>query len=431
MDGIGAPCAEVRRRQGARPLKAGVLVDLMLTPDAGGHVKYWQRIAEAAARFPGLIDLTVHFNGREPGCAELATNVRYVLLPPVFSTARLMRNIPDHTDLGLRHRGLLRHLPDYEVLHTTDAFFCYSRTATRFARRNGVPIVSSVHTNTPEYARITAHKLLGSPLIHRLACDVLHLPDFFKLAMQRRLRRHLRDAASALDSHSGLLPRRAHWALSLRRGLDRNLFAPHRRDRAWLEQRFGLPPDHLILMYAGKLDAGKNVGLLAPVVEALRAADVRAHLLCAGEGGERAALEAALGPVLACAGVLDQAELARAYASADLFLFPSAIDECGNAALEALASGLPALLAAGSGVAGIMAECPGARVLPGNQSEPWVAAILDLAQNPERRAEMGRAARVHIERHIPSWAEVLLEDLLPVWQAAAWGKQKCGATAAS
>ena len=97
------------------------------------------------------------------------------------------------------------------------------------------------------------------------------------------------------------------------------------------------------------------------------------------------------------------------------------IDEAGNAAIEALASGLPALLAAGSGVATRMADCPGLQVLPGDRPEPWVAAIIELAAAPTRRAEMGKAARAYVEASVPSWADILAEDLLPVWQKAAGG----------
>ena len=73
------------------PLKVGVLVDLALTTEAGGHVKCWQRLAEAATGHGDWLDLTVHFNGPEPRRIELSPSVRYVLLPPVFSTARLIR----------------------------------------------------------------------------------------------------------------------------------------------------------------------------------------------------------------------------------------------------------------------------------------------------------------------------------------------------
>jgi len=352
--------------------------------------------------------------------------VRYALLPPVLSTARLVRDVPDHTDIAPWHPRLARVLGDYDVIHTTDAFFCYARTATRFARRHGTPIVSSIHTNTPEYARITATQLLqrrlGNGLAYRAANDVLALPDRVSAVLERRLAHHLASVTSAMGSYGGEFDARyrdRHCGVSLRRGLDRAVFNPGRRDRAWFEARFGLPPGHFVAMYAGKLNAGKNVPVLAPILERAREAGMPIHLLCAGSGPERAALEAVLGPALTCCGTLDQDELARAYASADLFLFPSTIDESGNAAVEALACGLPALLASGSGVASRMADCAGLRVLPGDRPDLWAAAITDLAETPAQLAAMAAAAHAYTEQHVPSWGDILAEDLLLVWQAAA------------
>jgi glycosyltransferase involved in cell wall biosynthesis len=409
-----------------RPLRVGVLVDLALTPEAGGHVKCWQRLAEAAVGYGDRLDLTVHFNGPEPRRIELSQSVRYVLLPPVFSSARLIRDVPDHTDLAPWHPRLAQLLSTYDVIHTTDAFFCYARTAARFARRHGIPVVTSIHTNTPEYARITTEKLLeralGRGIGYRFANDGLALPNMVSNLLELRLARHLHGVTFAMGSYGGNVDERfrsRHGRVSLRRGLDRRLFSPERRDRAWFEARFGIPADHLIVMYAGKLNAGKNVPLLAPVIQRARQAGVAAHLFCAGAGSEREALEAALGPALTCPGSLAQDELARAYASADLFLFPSTIDESGNAAVEALASGLPSLIAAGSGVASRMADCPGLRVLPGDDPAVWAAAIAGLAAAPGRLAAMGGAARAYVEARVPDWAEVLNEDLLPVWQMAA------------
>jgi glycosyltransferase involved in cell wall biosynthesis len=94
------------------------------------------------------------------------------------------------------------------------------------------------------------------------------------------------------------------------------------------------------------------------------------------------------------------------------------IDESGNAAVEALASGLPALLAAGSGVATRMADCPAVRVLPGDAPHLWAEAIAALAAEPGRCRELGAEARAYIEAEVPSWAQVVDEDLLPVWREA-------------
>ncbi len=178
-----------------RPLKVGVLVDLEYAPAAGGHVKCWQRLAEAAVDMPDALDLTVHFSGREKREISLSPSVRYALMPPVFSTALLTRNpdFPDHTDIAPWHPRLARTLPRYNVIHTTDSFFCYARTAVRFARKHGIPVVHSIHTNTPEYARITVERVLqrglGTGLAYRAAVDYLGLPDRVGSFLERRLGR--------------------------------------------------------------------------------------------------------------------------------------------------------------------------------------------------------------------------------------------------
>jgi glycosyltransferase involved in cell wall biosynthesis len=171
-------------------------------------------------------------------------------------------------------------------------------------------------------------------------------------------------------------------------------------------------------MYAGKLNKGKNVPLLARVIESARARGLPVHLFCAGKGDERDTLAARLGDAVTLPGVLPQEELARVYASVDLFAFPSVIDESGNAAVEAVASGVPALLAAGSGVAARMADCPAVRVLPGDAPEAWAAAIGEFAAAPDHCRRLGAAARAYVEAAVPSWAQVVEEDLLPVWRAA-------------
>jgi glycosyltransferase involved in cell wall biosynthesis len=134
---------------------------------------------------------------------------------------------------------------------------------------------------------------------------------------------------------------------------------------------------------------------------------------------------AQLGGAVTLPGVLAQDELARAYASADLFAFPSVIDELGNAPVEAMAAGLPALLAAGSGVAARMSDCPAVQVLPGDAPLAWAEAIVALAGAPQRCRELGALARDHIASTVPTWREVLGDDLLPVWQEAAAARWPC------
>src|SRR3954467_6922985 len=115
----------------ARPLRVGVLVDLAWTSQAGGHVKCWERLSRAATELGGALDLTIHFSGAAPARRELTDTVRYVIERPVFSTQSLpfLAHVPDHTDLAPWHPRLARALGRYDVIHTTDAYFAYARTA--------------------------------------------------------------------------------------------------------------------------------------------------------------------------------------------------------------------------------------------------------------------------------------------------------------
>src|SRR5579871_1876528 len=94
-----------------KPIRVAALVDLPRSPEAGGHVKCWERLAHAAADGDLPLDLTVYFSGRRK-TEILGPGARMAQLPPVFSTAQLkfLPYVPDHTDLAPYHRSLAREL---------------------------------------------------------------------------------------------------------------------------------------------------------------------------------------------------------------------------------------------------------------------------------------------------------------------------------
>ena len=423
-----------------RRISVGVLVDLVPGVRAGGHVRCWERLAEAALGFADSLDLTVHFMGERPAQRRLGDNVRYIVEPPVFSTERLrfLSHVPDHTDLAPWHPRLARMLPRYDVIHATDAYFAYARTALRIGQRRGIPIVNSVHTSTPEYARIftgrTIERMFGDGIVSRLLLDHLGVACRIERRMLAQLAAYQRRCAFTLVSRpEQLAPARARLggrAALLRRGVDHRLFNPAKRDRQWLRARYGIPPGRFVVICAGRLNRGKNVLFLADATAALVARGIDAHLLCAGHGEDRAAILDRLGGRATCPGSVAPTELARLYAAADLFAFPSRVEEAANVVLEALASGLPVLVTRDGGMGRVIGNGLSGLVLPGDDVAAWIEAAAALAGNAERRRAMARAARRHAERTVPSWAEVLGEDLLPHWEQAAGLRRRLAASAA-
>ena len=126
--------------------------------------------------------------------------------------------------------------------------------------------------------------------------------------------------------------------------------------------------------------------------------------MLAGGGPEQERLQERLGEHATFLGWLSGAELARAYASADLFLFPSATDTFGQVILEAQASGLPVIAVAEGGPVSLIED----RVtgLLREASAPMLAeALLELASSPLLRESLSQAALTSVRER--TWERAL------------------------
>jgi glycosyltransferase involved in cell wall biosynthesis len=128
----------------------------------------------------------------------------------------------------------------------------------------------------------------------------------------------------------------------LPRGLDTELFAPGRRDASFWTSR-GLEPGEIGLLYAGRISKEKKIDLVAETARRLHAEGIRARALIVGHGPYADELRGRF-PEAIFTGYLSGLDLAAAYASADVFVFPSTTDTFGNVILEAQACGLPCVV---------------------------------------------------------------------------------------
>jgi len=126
----------------------------------------------------------------------------------------------------------------------------------------------------------------------------------------------------------------------LPRGLDTTLFHPSRRDPDFWHKH-GVPAGKQVLLYVGRVSKEKDLDVIVAAWTKLPHETVT--LAFVGDGPYLKELRTLL-PDAAFTGYLGGLELARAYASSDVFLFPSTTDTFGNVILEALASGLPCVV---------------------------------------------------------------------------------------
>ena len=151
------------------------------------------------------------------------------------------------------------------------------------------------------------------------------------------------------ELHDQLAARGFQRLQVLGRGVDAQQFSPERRDQR-LRGDWRVANDHRVMLYVGRLSPEKNAALALQTFERLSARRPGLRMVVVGDGPQRQALERAH-PRARFVGMQTGAGLARYYASADVFLFPSLADTFGNVTLEALASGL-AVAAFDTGAAG-------------------------------------------------------------------------------
>lgn len=196
-------------------------------------------------------------------------------------------------------------------------------SALRAARQLGIPVATGFHTRFDDY-------------VGRYGAGFLS-PWVF--AWLRRF--HNRGDATlvpTLELQQQLSNQGFRQVQRLGRAVDTRQFHPGWRD-AELRASWGLAEDDIAVLSVGRLAPEKNLDLLVRSFRALQAQRPTAKLILVGDGPGRAALQAA-NPDAIFRGIQRGDELARHYASADLFLFPSLSETFGNVTLEAMSSGL-------------------------------------------------------------------------------------------
>jgi glycosyltransferase involved in cell wall biosynthesis/predicted metal-dependent phosphoesterase TrpH len=240
------------------------------------------------------------------------------------------------------------------------------------ARGLGLPLVGSYHTELTAYAGLrsgdprlaNAMALAVSSFYH--ACDVVLSPS------------------PASDGALAAIGMPAERVLRWDRGVDTSRFDPALREPSLL-------PGAITVLYSGRITREKGAELLADAFLQARTLEPRLHLVLAGGGPEQERLRARLGEHATFLGWLEGAELARAYASADMFLFPSATDTFGQVILEAQASGVPVVAVARGGPLSLI-EDRVSGLLCEPDAERLAEAVLELTDSPLLRAQLSRAA---------------------------------------
>jgi glycosyltransferase involved in cell wall biosynthesis len=266
----------------------------------------------------------------------------------------------------------------------------------RYARNVGIPVIASFHTDLSGFAEKWGLGMFSEPIwgylrwIHNQA-DLNVCPSH---------------ATADELTRQGFENVRV-WP----RGVDTEQYHPEHRSQEWRERLSSGQPDAPLLLYVGRLSVEKRIKWIRPVLDLLP----EARLAIIGDGPERAELEEYFaGTPTVFPGFLRGHDLAQAYASADLFVFPAANETLGNVVLEAMASGLPVVAAGSGGPLDLVADGETGILFDSEDPPALVEAVARLVEDRALAAQYGAAGRAHAEAR--TW-ETTLDNLLGQYTA--------------
>ena len=262
------------------------------------------------------------------------------------------------------------------------------------AKTNNIPLIASYHTHLPKYL-----EYYGMGMLEPLLWELL------KAAHNQALLNLCTSTAMVNELESKGIKRTALW----QRGVDTNSFKPEYRNQNMRTKLLGNYPDTgSLLIYVGRLSAEKQIERIKPVLENIP----DASLALVGDGPYRNQLEKIFENTKTnFVGYLAGEELASAYASGDIFLFPSSTETLGLVLLEAMAAGCPVIGANKGGIPDIINDGINGCLYDPDQEDTGEKSLIDatkkILRDSSSKEKMRIAARTEAEKW--DWNQATLQ----------------------
>jgi glycosyltransferase involved in cell wall biosynthesis len=257
------------------------------------------------------------------------------------------------------------------------------------ARRLGIPKLASFHLDV---ARLVRHFRLGflEPVTDWLTRSIFNAADY-ALAPSRQIQREMQQLGVR---NVGL------W----KRGVDGERFNPRFRSDEMRRALSDGHPDETVLIYVGRLSHEKQIDHIRPVLEAVP----NTRLAVVGDGPARVELERHFaGTPTRFMGYMKGEPLSQAYASADMFVFPSALETFGLVVVEAMAAGLPVVASRVGGIPDVIEEGRTGYTFDAGDIAALIDGVRQIAVSRDRIEQMGRDARAFAQTQ--TWSAMMDE----------------------
>lgn len=325
--------------------------------------------------------------------AGFAVNrVRGISFKPVYPEIKV----------GMPTPSIAREIQEFQpdVIHAVNPVWL-AAFGVLSAKRRGIPLVASFHTNVPEYTESLRIGWLRQPAAAWIR--TMHNQAAVNLCTSGPMV----DKATAQGIRNVEL-----WP----KAVDTEGYAPARRSRKMRARLSDGHPEAPLVIYVGRLSAEKSLNRLAPIMRKVRERVPNARLAMVGSGPQADDLKKLMDPAFTTfTGYLSGADLQSAFASGDVFAFPSVTETLGLVALESFASGVPVVGARAGGIPFVIDEAKTGYLVEPEDYDAWAERIALLLDDDALRTEMGHTARSEALHH--DW-RAATESLVGYYQRA-------------
>jgi glycosyltransferase involved in cell wall biosynthesis len=292
---------------------------------------------------------------------------------------------------------------EFDVIHTHTPWIV-GFVGMRWAESHGIPLVSTYHTLYDRYAH--------------------YLWMFPRRYIRFRIAKHTNFYYNSCEQVIAPTPAAERWLQ--RHGMTRPVHViptgiprPQIIDKEEARGALGIPTEHRLLLYVGRLAKEKNLETLIQMVARVSSDHPRARLWMVGDGPYQDDLRAlasklGVGDRVKFVGAVPRNEVDQYYASADLFTFASVTETQGLVVQEAMQYGLPAVAISGGGASDSIEEGVNGLVTK-NTPEDFSAAVTRLLDSPEELEKLAKGAH---QKANESSIELMVDRIIEVYELA-------------
>ena len=315
--------------------KIAILVDLELKDNAGGHVKFWERISYSIKNLNHGVSITIFFLGKKVQKKKIGKQVSFFIIKPTLSSKILapLGVDADSTDLFPINLKLLFILRNFDLIHSTDQLFSMANTATIASRIWKIPLTTSLHTDTPSYTEYYVKKIFKNlpRFFSYFLIKKLKLHKKIQNNQRKKMRNYLKYCQVAMiNDHISIkkfeFPESSRNKISkLSRGVNKAIFFKRKVSKEKVLRKYNIQKNEKILFFCGRVHELKGAVLLSEVHNILRKNNVKVVSILAGENihGERCLKEG--DNKIRLIGHVKESQVAELYNICDLFVFPQSM----------------------------------------------------------------------------------------------------------